>query len=534
MQRFSVIATLMLASAPAALFAAPSEIPAQVSAVTLFPEGAQVTRTITVPAGVSEVLVPNLPDGTNAEALRVAGEGVQVGAVTLIDERQPAAEDVVSPALKAARDQLDALTAALAKKEDALAGLKAKAMAAEAEADFLRHADTSNTPPEKLAALAKAVGAGVLAADQARIAAEAELRTADLALKEDRDAVERAKQAVAALENPSKASDSLLLTVSGAGTVSVTTFVEAAGWSPSYDARLDSAAGKLALDRFVSVHQASGEDWRGVNLVLSTARPSERTDPSEVWPDLRRIAPPEPPMVGMAAPKAAMESYDMAVMEAAPAPVESRMALQMQGETVTYVYPAPVDIRDGVEDLRLKLDRVEEPVTVRAEAVPMSDETAYRVVEGKNAGAEPILPGPAVLWLDGAVVGGVELPLIAAGDKLRLGYGAIDGIKLKRVVPQSNEGDRGLITKSNERTETVQITVENLTDKAWPMRLIDRVPYAEQEDLQITHSATPPETKADYDDKRGVLAWEFDLAAGGKQEIRLDTTMRWPADQVLR
>ncbi|WP_444460558.1 hypothetical protein [Rhodobacter capsulatus] len=41
----------------------------------------------------------------------------------------------------------------------------------------------------------------------------------------------------------------------------------------------------------------------------------------------------------------------------------------------------------------------------------------------------------------------------------------IDGLRLKRVIPQTNEGDRGLITKSNERTETAEITVENLTGK---------------------------------------------------------------------
>ena len=535
MVRLSFAAALMLACAPAALLAAPAEIPATVSAVTLFPWGAQVARTVAVPAGTSEVLVPNLPDGTDAQALRVAGAGVEIGAVTLMAERLPEAAPVVPPALQAARERVEALTADLAARQDAVEALRAKAAAAQAQADFLRGLDTTNTPPDKVAALAQTVAEGVLAAAQARIAAEAEVRTADLALKPAREALERAQAALTALEHPAKESDALLLAVSGAGEVTITTFVEDAGWAPSYDARLDTAKGALALDRFVSVHQASGEDWGAVKLVLSTARPSERTDPSELWPDLRRIGPPEPPMVAMAMPKAMQEqagSYAAPVADAAP--VASRMEMEMQGETVTYTYPSAVDIRDGVEDLRLKLDRVELPVTVLAEAVPMQDETAYRVVEGKTAGAEPILPGPAVLWLDGAVVGAVELPLIAAGDKLRLGYGAIDGLKLKRLIPSANEGDRGLISKSNERTEEVQITVENLTAKAWPLRVIDRVPYAEQEDLQISHSATPPETKADYDDKRGLLAWEFDLGAGATQAITLRTTMRWPSDQVLQ
>ena len=64
-----VLASLMLSAAPLAVLAAPAEIPATVSAVTLFPTGAQVTRVLEVPGG--EVVVPNLPDGTDITGLRV-------------------------------------------------------------------------------------------------------------------------------------------------------------------------------------------------------------------------------------------------------------------------------------------------------------------------------------------------------------------------------------------------------------------------------------------------------------------------------
>lgn len=536
MHRLSAAAALALACSPSALLAAPTEIAAQLTAVTLFPWGAQVTRTLTLPEGVSgEVLVPNLPDGTDASSLRVAGEGVAVGAVTLMADRQPAAEEIISPAIAAARAELERLEAEMALKQDALAALGAKASAAEAKAAFLRGLDTSNTPVDQVATLAATVAEGVLAAEQERINALAAQRVADLALKPERGALERARAALAALENPAQESDSLLLTVSGAGTVTITTFVADAGWAPSYDLRLDSAAGTLAFDRFVSVRQASGEDWRGVALTLSTARPSERSDPSEMWPDYRRIGPPEEMMpVPKSAARMADDGAFLTMAEPAAAPVAESMAMEMQGETVTYTYPTPVDIRDGVENLRLKLDRIERPVSVLAEAVPMHDETAFRVVEGVNEGTEALLPGEAVLWLDGAVVGTAQLPLVAAGDKLRFGFGAVDGLRLKRIIPSANEGGRGLISKSNERTEQVEISVENLTGRDWPLRVIDRVPYADQEALQITHKATPPETKADYDDKRGVLAWEFTLGAGAKQVIALETTMRWPSGQVLR
>ncbi|MFD2173388.1 DUF4139 domain-containing protein [Rhodobacter lacus] len=536
MRRRTHLCALLLACAPAALLAGPAiaepaEIAAVLQAVTLFPQGAQVTRTLTVPAGTTEILVPNLPDHTDPATLRVAGAaGVTVGAVRLIDARQPVNAVGEPPELQAARRALQVARETLEAKEDAVAMLNARVAAAVAQGDFLRGLDTANTTPEDVGVLARAVAEGVQMAEQARISAVAEVRRAEAALEPEREALERARQALEALENPSEGSDSLLLTVAGAGVITVTTFAEDAGWAPSYDLRLDSAARRLTFERYVSVHQASGEDWGAVKLTLSTARPSERAEPTELWPDLRRIG---PPLVALAAKEGAEMRLDAPVAEPAPMVIAERMVPEMQGETLTYSYPDTVDIRAGVEDLRLRLDRLERPVELRAEAVPMFDDTAFRVAEGVN-GAEPILPGEAVLWLDGALVGATQMPFTAAGDKLRLGFGAIDGIRLKRVIPQASEGDRGLISKSNERSEEVKISVENLTDKAWPVRLIDRVPYAEQDDLKITHSATPAETTADWHDKRGVLAWEFSLAPGAVQQVTLDTTMRWPADQELR
>src|SRR4030095_5858559 len=47
-----------------------------------------------------------------------------------------------------------------------------------------------------------------------------------------------------------------------------------AGWRPLYDARLDSEAGHVELAQLGEVQQRTGEDWSGVALTLSTARPA--------------------------------------------------------------------------------------------------------------------------------------------------------------------------------------------------------------------------------------------------------------------
>lgn len=72
------------------------------------------------------------------------------------------------------------------------------------------------------------------------------------------------------------------------------------------------------------------------------------------------------------------------------------------------------------------------------------------------------------------------------------------------------------------------MTLKNLTGESWPVRLMDLVPYSEQEDLQITFSADPVPDETDVDSMRGVLAWRFDLAAGEERSVMLSYRMRWP------
>ena len=60
------------------------------------------------------------------------------------------------------------------------------------------------------------------------------------------------------------------------------------------------------------------------------------------------------------------------------------------------------------------------------------------------------------------------------------------------------------------------------------------MPYSEQEDLEISYTATPAETARDMDGQRGLLQWDFDLKAGDKAEITLETALSWPEGQVLQ
>jgi uncharacterized protein (TIGR02231 family) len=300
----------------------------------------------------------------------------------------------------------------------------------------------------------------------------------------------------------------------------------------------------LDIDRGVIISQYSGEDWLGVDLTLSTARPSGQSSPTALYPWQRYIYEPEELAQTQGEPGGfAAEAIEapMVIVDAVTADsgnlrgaVMGGASLGMIGTTVVYNYGTAVDIRNGVDALRLKLDTLAITPSIRATAVPSRDNVAYLVAEFENTTGETLLPGTAQLFLDGALTGAAQLPLVATGDSTELGFGALDGLILTRTVPNREQGEAGIITSSNEISEEAVLKIENLTGKDWPLRVIDQVPYSEQEDLQITYTASPPATTTDLKDERGILAWDTEIGVGETVEIKLQSYIGWPTGFVLQ
>ena len=512
-----------------------------VTAVTIYPQGAQVTREVVfqAAAGAHDLLITDMPSDTEASLLRLTSGDVELGAFALRTDRLPPRVDPMAPGVVAAKAAVKAAEGALRGAEAKVAGINAEVEAQEAQIKFLggvRMNDATATA-EGLSAVSQMIGTEVLTARLAALAAEAGRAAAGEDVTTAEEALTAAQDALAALSQGDEDYTALSVAVTGKGGeghLTVTHYIADAAWAPVYDLALDRKAGKMTMDRGVLVSQYSGEDWVGVDLTLSTARPSDRSASSPLYPQLRSVADPMAPNAGDLMANGAMAEP---AMEASPVAAATRgMAAQMfyQGDTVVYHYPAKVDVAAGVENLRLTLDQLALPAEISAWAVPRYDSTAFVNASMTNDSAEILLPGQAYLYRDGALVGGISLEALSPGQKVDLGFGAIDGIRLRRDMPERAEGDRGAFTTSTQRAEKAVLQVENLTGEAWPVRLLDQVPYSEQEELEISYTADPAVSEVDVDGKRGVLAWDFDLGPGEKKAITLESVISWPEGKVLQ
>ncbi len=521
---------------------------APVTAATLYSEGATLTREVpfSAPAGTHDILIANLPESLDPMSVRVALDGAKLGAVTVRHERTLPNAQEDSPELTAAKAALEQAETDLRAAEDARADVLMTAEAAKARLAYLSTlqgpTDTAATPDTITATLAL-IGQETLSARQDIATAEREARASIKPLKELQEAYADARQLVDAL-TPS-ASDNAMLAISISadaateGTLTLTHLTQFARWVPAYDVHLNNVeTPQLNIDRGAFVSQFTDEDWTDVAITLSTSRPDAQSDPSTLYPWRRQIEEKQP-----ARPKTAGRLAELSMSEqpmAEPAMVEDSAGYAAShsfgdGINATYVYPTPVSVSSASDALHLALGTLELTPDTYAFANPMRDETAFLMAEVTNDAGELILPSyEANFFINGTYIGQQNMPLIAEGDVVDFSFGPINGLRLSDKVTHKVTGDKGVLTTRNEQSETRVLTVENLTTRDWDLRLLGRVPYSEQEDLEITHQAAPTPTQTNYEDQRGILLWERTLDAGESFEVELAHKIQWPSEMILR
>lgn len=535
----------LVAMLPSVALADQFTLDAPITHVTLHPTGATVERRVafSIPQGTHELILRGADPSIPLSDLRLSVEGAVLQTLSARRANLPPSPPDESAELTAARAEVRRIEREIRDLEDRRADHLLGVAAAAAKQEFLARIGERDGIASQdvitLRELSTMIAEETLSARSAAQLAQRAARALDDPLEDLSKALKRARQALAALVPDTAEQAVLSLTVSADtqsdGQVTISYLTPEAMWQPSYEARLTRGTpARLTLSRVAWVAQDSAETWRDVTLRLSTVDPDAPTDPTAIQPVRKRIM--EPPQA-----KARLSADLQGAMPApmVEAPVmhaqSAAMGTVLDGISVTYTYDQPVTLAPGSDAVRIPLGDIALEADVFARATPRYDDTAFVAASFTNDSPEILLPSDRVqLYLDGSFVGIGRIPLIAAGEQTELSFGAIKGLRLKSVLQERNEGDRGVLSKSNELTEARAFEVANLTGTDWPVRLRDRVPYSEQEDLSITWSATPKPDINDVEGQRGVLEWRFPLAPGGNQTVRLETRLGWPQGYILR
>jgi len=545
----AVAAPCLLASA--VVGAAPAreiETKSVVVAVVAHPDAATVTReaTVDLPAGASTVLIRGAPYPIIADSLRASGSAQTPLIIGAVEER--AAPAASKPGDGAVATRLKELRVARATLDATIEALKTK------QAMIVRYSLAS---PEKIASDARPLavadwGAAFEAIGAAHAKVGEELRVANAKAHE-------LDEEIHGLESERGGAKSWLtrdIAVSvesqggGPAKIILTYQTSAAGWKPVYEARLDTGdkdkKPALELLRRAVVTQQTHEDWRDVALSVSTVRARRGAAAPEVTP--QRVAFAEPPIP---APMARAKSVQMQefgavggvrqqaadALAAAPPVSPAREAtadLDAAAYSATFKIAGPALVPgDGsAKTFPLSSRKLEPKLTIRA--APALDPTAYLEAHIVNDEEAPLLPGQLTVQRDGVFVGTSRIALVAPGDAADFGFGADDMVKVLRVPVKRKENEPTWFGQTKTDAREFKTSVKNLHSFPVSVTIVDQVPFSENTAITVeTLPQTTPPTEKQPGDKRGLLAWSFDLPPNEARDIHLAWRLKWPADREV-
>lgn len=539
--------------APGLAGAAETEFASKIDRVTVYPDGAVVTRLgkAALLQGASQIVLRGLPATVDPASIRVEAQGDGAFAIGAVDVRQVPGE---------ARPAIDA---ALEEKIRGLQGEKA-ALAGQVSAIEAKRATIENfgkTGPDKLGpdgkalpvgdwpAVFEAIGTalvkvqGELLILRNRIAdAEAEIAALEKARPQGPRAGQPKRDVAIAVEAQSPVTAEFLVSYRVSG----------ANWLPLYEARLSTGspgtAPAIAFTRRAELRQRTGEDWSEVAIELSTTRSAQGTRAPELDP--LRIAFYEPPAIyesrgRLAAPAPAATARQDAAREAEAEQTQRKVAEPQRAQLQTAIVeagayqasfrvPGRVSVPPDGSSKAVVLSQASLKPELSARATPELEEKAYLEASFSHDDEVPLLAGEVYLHRDGAYIGRGRLKLTAPGDKVELGFGADDRIKVTRSPVRRRENDSGWLGSSRTDLREFKTVVKSLHVQPVKITVTERIPISENTAITVeTLPQTTAPTEKQVGDKRGVSAWSFELAPGGQKEIRLAYRIKYPGDREV-
>lgn len=540
-----VLVTTALASPS---WAADVDATSAIDNVTVYPDGATVTRVIAIDltSGDSTLVAKDFPLSLDPSSLRVEGEAGAKLTIGTIDARPPRAAAPVN------LPELDKRIEALKDERADLQGAIDAAAARRKFAQRFAEASPAGLGEKGEARPITEWRAAFTAVAEEVAAAEAAIRDAARKQREiDRQIAQL--EADRSAKPPSKLE--LRIDVASAAatkaTLRVTYAVRNARWLPLYDARLDTGAKdrkpQLELVRRAEVTQSTGEDWSNVTLGVSTVRIARGGSAPELGSLVAQYPQvPKPRALGSVADTAMPAAAPMLrKMEAARGREEFDLPAQRADEQqavaeigdfqATFKIPGRVSLgaAEGAKSLRIASMSVPADLAVRA--APVLDPTAFLEASFKQTDDAALLPGKVAIYRDGVFVGRGKLSASAKDDIVRLGFGADDKVKVERAVLKRNEGSAGLIVTTSKTDERAfKTTVRNGHDFPIHVAIVDQLPVSENDEIVVEMlPATTPPTAKDIRDKRGVLEWSFDAKPGEVKDINFAWRVRWPKDKSM-
>lgn len=514
------------------------KVTSKVEKVTVFLNGAQVTRTATasVVPGTSTLIFENLSPNLDPASMQVRATGdftilsVKHELNYLGEQLKNKKVEELQAMQKALRDKISLQSTLLTINQE--------------EANMLSKNQVGNGQSAgldivKLKAALDFQTARLTEIKRKELAINNELQSLNEQLRKYDSQINDLRQ------NQSATTSNVLVDISSTtalqSTFTITYVVSGARWYPTYDIRAKNVNSPVVIAYKANVSQQCGEDWRNVKLTLSTGDPSV----SGVKPELR------PYYLSVNAPilfkgyasqynnninysnslnevivtkgllgKVAGLQVDAGGVDVNTTENQTNMEFNIQN---------PFSVPTDGKPYLVEIDQVTAEAKYQYYAAPKLSTDVFLTARITDWTKYNFLSGEANLFFEGTFIGKSILDTRAANDTLNLSLGIDKNIVVKRMMQTLNEKP-GLFGSNKKETRDWNISIKNRKTQAINLLIEDQVPVSQNTAIEVDTQET---SGAEMNKATGKLSWTFTLEPQGVKQLRVKYSVKYPKNQSV-
>jgi uncharacterized protein (TIGR02231 family) len=535
------------------IFAADITAESAISAVTVYPDSALLTRqaSFKVNAGEYRVILPDIIPKIDENSLRVQAGGSASVKLFGAQLKTEYLTSTPSDKIKDLQDQIQKLQDDVSRQQDIKRVLQEEKSFLDsirffANTQIPRELATKMPAPQDLDGTYKFIDAKLR--ENLSLVMDTEIKVRELNLKIEALQQELNKISGGAQKIKRSIIVDLEVVRPGSCELNVSYLVYNVRWQPLYDARADFAKSEVEMVSYGLVSQSTGEDWQDVEMSLSTAQPAIGGNLPYVAPWVLKPYVPRP-FEGFAEDKMALRksqsmAYNTAGMagrmdleEAAPAAAPVYAKARESGTAVVYALARKVSVKADGSEHKLPVSTQVLKANFEYSTYPRAVTRAYLGSRVKNADGLQLLGGRVNVFLDGDYVGASTIPSVAPAEEFDLYLGSDENVKVKRELVEKKSSDTiigGIPAPNKTTTFKYKLKVENYKSKKITVKLFEAMPVSEEKRItvKINQVSAEPKTK-DWQDRKGIWLWELELEKGAKQEITYSFTVEHPREMQV-
>lgn len=314
---------------------------------------------------------------------------------------------------------------------------------------------------------------------------------------------------------------------------SLSYYVTQVSWTAAYDLRANSISQPISLTYKAKIYQNTGENWNNVSLTLSSSNPTQNNNK----PSLGTYKLTEPDRYEIAYEEEAVAT-DRVMMAAAPMMAKSVSygARQNTIETETFENMTSFEIKikekytvkSSGEQTTVDVGVYDLPTKYEYHAVPKKDKDAFLVAQATDWTKHHLINGSANIYFENTYIGQTHINTKSTNDTLTISLGRDKSIVVSREE-LTDYNKKKFLSSKTEVTKAWEIKVKNQKRQDIDIIVFDQVPVSAHSSIEVSSELSGGELKANT----GEVKWRLHIPANGEAKKTLTYKVKYPKDWDL-